>query len=753
MTVRAEGVGGPALLAEGLLAVEDARELQSMGFGEVVARLPRIWKVLRKLTRRAREFAPQVAVVIDYPDFHFRLARALERGGVPLVYYIPPKVWVWRRGRLRVLRKRFSRILGIFPFEEALYARAGAPFVFVGNPLLDELPLTLTRAEARARLGIGTAESQVVLALLPGSRPSEIENHLPVFLEGALLLASQLGRPLLGLLPLADARTAERVRSVVAEWRRQKQEGGLRALELLELRVSAGDSREVLVAADCGWVKSGTATLEAAILGCPHVLVYRVRASSAWLFRHLVRYRGPVGLGNLLAAWDPERPEGYRTAQAPRAVPEVLLEEVTAERLASEALALLTDAAKRASQILSFQRVRAHLSVATGESPSERAAREVLEVALGSRALRPSAALGWARATVRRLVVAAASWLWSAGCALARERIRRGWGRAPERLDARRVVSVGNIQAGGAGKTPLVARIAEEALARGLSVCILARGYKSPVEKSGWVVPPRKLAGAAPWGSKPEEGASRIGDEAALLAEKVPGAWLALGANRAASYRRARAQLGSPFDLVILDDGFQHWGVARDLDVLALSSARWGERLFRDFPSAVHGARLLVWTKGERPPEALRYGGDCVRARVALRVSSRGSLGAGEPGPGGGEANRALTQGSLAGQRLLLVCGVGDPSSVEAAARAAGASEVRLVALPDHSGYDRAALERWQAEASARGLRLATTGKDWVKWKTLGWEPASVLVLEPELVFDESFGGGERLWRETLWGS
>ena len=188
--LEAFGIGGPKLQAAGLNVVVDARDLLAMGFLEILGHLPKILRALRRVSQVAKEARPDVAIVIDYPDFHFRLARRLRRYGIPVIYYIPPKVWAWRKGRVTVLRALFEKILCIFPFEVEFYQGQNVPAVYVGNPLVDELPLRLSRPEARAVLGLEKQDK--VITLMPGSRAAELKRHLEVLLDSALKAAHEL---------------------------------------------------------------------------------------------------------------------------------------------------------------------------------------------------------------------------------------------------------------------------------------------------------------------------------------------------------------------------------------------------------------------------------------------------------------------------------------------------------------------------------------------------------------------------------
>ncbi len=303
------------------------------------------------------------------------------------------------------------------------------------------------------------------------------------------------------------------------------------------------------------------------------------------------------------------------------------------------------------------------------------------------------------------------SFIW--GTASLTARALTAWGLLPsERLQAGRVISVGNLQAGGAGKTPLVAQIAREAVERGLTVCILSRGYKSSWEQSGGLIEP---------GTDVVD-PSLCGDEPALLHERAPGAWIAVGADRVAAYKKAVDRKGGPFELVILDDGLQHWKIQRDLDVVAVTSARWWSKPFREFAVTLPTGALVVWTKGEAAP--------ALQGQEWLRVRYKLAPGNGRP--------------------VWLVSGVADSAAVQKSVEEAGWRVIGRVAREDHATYRRESLDALMESARIVGAHLATTGKDWVKWQALGIEREQVVVFEPELEFDVK---GATRWRQTLWGS
>jgi lipid-A-disaccharide synthase len=369
--VEAFGIGGPQLQARGLRAIVDARDLMVMGSTEVFGHLPKIIRSLNRITKAAAEEKPDVAVVLDFPDFHFRLSKRLKKLGIPIVYYIPPKVWVWRKRRVHFLKKYFEKVLCIFPFEEAFYRKHQVPVSYVGNPLVDELPLHLTQQEVRKQLELN--ENDPVLVLMPGSRKAELNAHLEVMLQAASLAAEKLKRtsflkvnqPIQVLMPFPVTSQLDGVAARIQPLLKRYE-------SLLKVRLSQGDAHQCLIAADAGIVKSGTSTLEAGLLGCPQSIIYKPSKVTGWIFKYIIRYRGPVGLVNLVAGWEPGKPF---------LVSEILMDQVTVEALASEIFILFTDLSKRKRIREGYMNLRNKVSVnSAGISPSLFAAREIIDV-------------------------------------------------------------------------------------------------------------------------------------------------------------------------------------------------------------------------------------------------------------------------------------------------------------------------------------------------------------------------------------
>jgi lipid-A-disaccharide synthase len=316
--VRFAGIAGPRMEGAGCEAWYPTSRLALRGYAEVAAQLPALMLVRRDV--RARLLASKAALFIgiDSPDFNLGLEARLKRAGVRTMHYVSPSVWAWRPERIGTIARSADRLLALFPFEPALYAAAGLPVTFVGHPLASEAATATSRRETRALLRL---DRQPAFALLPGSRVSEVEMHSELLLQVAaqILEAHPTAR---FLVPLVSRETREHFE--VVRYRLQ--------LDALPLTILYGHADQALKAADVGLVASGTATLEAALARCPHLIFYRVHALTAKIVARklLLPY---VGLPNVLAGRF--------------VVPEFLQEEATVTNLARAALNLYDDALVR----------------------------------------------------------------------------------------------------------------------------------------------------------------------------------------------------------------------------------------------------------------------------------------------------------------------------------------------------------------------------------------------------------------------
>lgn len=280
-----EGVGGPRMSAQGFIPHHPMERLAVMGLVEPLKRLPELLSIRKSLRKRYIENPPDLFIGVDAPDFNLSLELALRKSGITTVHYVSPSVWAWRQGRIKKITKAVDLMLTLFPFEADFYKSHKVNVKFVGHPLADKLPLEQKTEIARAQLGL--RNDQRVLALLPGSRKSEIERLGQLFLDAAEICQQQLSQ-LTILIPAANAVRFEEIKTLSANYPH------------LDLKLSEGNSHDVMAAADVVVMASGTTTLEAMLLKKPMVIAYRMAALSFWLIKRMTKVRF-VGLPNLLA--------------------------------------------------------------------------------------------------------------------------------------------------------------------------------------------------------------------------------------------------------------------------------------------------------------------------------------------------------------------------------------------------------------------------------------------------------------------
>jgi lipid-A-disaccharide synthase len=340
------GFGGDRLRAAGATLVGDYRGLAVTGLTEAVRVLPRSYAMYRQLVTHARHQRPDVFVAIDFPDFNFRLAGAMRRLGVPVVYYISPQLWAWRPGRLRTMARLASKVLVIFPFEVELYERAGIPVEFVGHPLIDLIEVTEHRERFLRSLGLESSAPTV--ALLPGSRPNEVRTILPVLAEAASAIRTRVPdvQFVVARAPGLDEHLFDVFGAAAGSG-----------------RVVQGRTDDVLNASDLVLTASGTATVQAALHEKPMVIVYRLSSLTYRVGRPFVKV-DTFGMVNLIAGR--------------RVVPELIQDDFTASGVADTAVPLLTDLRRGAAMREELRAVRQKLGV---PGASDRAAAAVLAAA------------------------------------------------------------------------------------------------------------------------------------------------------------------------------------------------------------------------------------------------------------------------------------------------------------------------------------------------------------------------------------
>ena len=302
-------VAGAALRGEGVKVLFDVDRLTGMGFSELVGNLANLWRAYALLKRELNELRPDLLILIDFPEFNLRLAPIAKRLGIPVLYYISPQVWAWRKRRVAEIARSVDCMAVVFPFEVALYEKAGLRVEFVGHPLLEIARPTRSREVTLAALGLDPLK--LTVAMLPGSRRREVAYHLPVMIEAAELLQREMAVQFV----VVQASTVRD--GGAAPW---PPRSGLR------LSISDGDVYNVLHACDLAWTASGTATLETGLMLRPMIIVYRLARLTYALARLLVRVEH-VGMANILAG--------------ERVVPELIQTEMTARRIVDESRAIL----------------------------------------------------------------------------------------------------------------------------------------------------------------------------------------------------------------------------------------------------------------------------------------------------------------------------------------------------------------------------------------------------------------------------
>ena len=340
------GVGGERMRAAGCDTIIDAKDLAVVGITEILSHLPKIYGLFHKLNAEADKRRPDLAVVIDSPAFNWRVARQMHKRGIPVVYYVCPQFWAWRQGRVRLLRKYVTKALVIFPFEEKFYRDRGVDTEFVGHPLASLLNPQTTRAEYAGQHKLDPAKLWVTL--MPGSRVKEVHINLPIILGAA----TKLGSMYEFLLPVAPTLSSDWLQSLI---------GSRTAIHLVPEALPA------LAHSRAGIIASGTATVEAAIMGTPFVMVYRVSPLTYALGRPRVKVPH-FAMVNLIAGKE--------------VVPELVQQDFTAEKVTAGLKQILPEGPPRTRMIEGLAAVKDALRGpdCNGIHPAERAAEVILQL-------------------------------------------------------------------------------------------------------------------------------------------------------------------------------------------------------------------------------------------------------------------------------------------------------------------------------------------------------------------------------------
>jgi lipid-A-disaccharide synthase len=348
LDVQIFGMGGPLMREAGVEIITDYSEVAVVGITEIIKHLPSLREAMSRLVEEAERRRPALAILTDFPGFHLRMARKLKPRGIRNVYYICPQFWAWRPWRANLVRRRFVKALCIFPFEEEFFRSAGVSTKFIGHPLVGAVKATKSRQVFCAEHGLDA--NRPIVALLPGSREGELTHHLPVLQEAAVRIDAK--KHVQFVVAAAQEQSVARLRE---GWSHR-----------LALHVVEGETYNALAAADAAVISSGTATVEAALLDVPMVVVYRVSPMTAALAKPLVRTQF-FAMVNLIAGR--------------QVVPELVQDDFTPEKVAGRTLLLLNDPNEREVVRKGLREVREKLGP---PGAVERAADEIADLLRGS---------------------------------------------------------------------------------------------------------------------------------------------------------------------------------------------------------------------------------------------------------------------------------------------------------------------------------------------------------------------------------
>ncbi|BCM25048.1 lipid-A-disaccharide synthase [Methyloradius palustris] len=310
------GIAGPKMISEGATSLFPIEKLSVRGYVEVLRHLPGLLKIRKQVFKSILNSRPDLFIGIDAPDFNFALERKLKRKGIKTIHYVSPSIWAWRKGRIGKIRRAVSHVLALFPFESAIYEDAGIPVSYVGHPLADIIPIEPNKADAREQLKLKS--HQLVIAMLPGSRQSEVKQLADLFVKTARQMLDVMPE-IQFLVPLITRETRKIFEQAIYENQGEEQ---------LPIQILFGHAHLAMEAADAVIVASGTATLEAALYKRPMVITYRMPWLS-WQILKRMNYLPYVGLPNVLAGRF--------------VVPELLQNEATPEKIADATIKLLED--------------------------------------------------------------------------------------------------------------------------------------------------------------------------------------------------------------------------------------------------------------------------------------------------------------------------------------------------------------------------------------------------------------------------
>ena len=719
------GMGGDAMEKEGMHLLAHSKDMAVTGVFEVFLKLFQILSVYFRLVQFIKTQNPDLIILIDYPDFNLRLAKKVHGLGIPIVYYISPQVWAWRKRRVYKIKKYITKMLVVFPFEKEFYERHGVDVTFVGHPLLDQLAsasedLCVEEASRRSdwlgreaqsdregqaathrwsgsTAGSEThkssdAEAKAVIALLPGSRRNELKYLLSPMLDACEIIQKQIPNVRFTL-PVAPTLTMEDFKTEIK-------------LRDLKIELSQGNMSEVVSRSDVVMTCSGTATLETAILGKPMVILYRLNWLSYFLGKLIIRKLKYFGMPNILLK--------------EAVVPELLQKAVTGKNIAEKIIEYLSNPELKTKTIEKLKDIRQKLGA---QNVNERVANEMMTVL--DQSIVPKKNSTYPKiVNVLYLIMKPLLFVFSKmylGIVILRNAFYdRGWF-SSQKVKAH-VISIGNITVGGTGKTPLTIALCKALQAEGKKVGIVSRGYK------------RKSSN--PWdcvtdGTSILLNAASSGDEPWLMATKLSGVPIYVGANR---YRVAQEVLKRhSLDILLLDDAFQHRALHRNLDILTLDATVLvkGEKLlplgpFREPLHAIRRAQVLVFTRSNQiDPESFMQLKSHVQKIHPKAHIFEANYEAKQLSHWGTQDILPLTE--LKGKRIFAFAGIGNPRSFQRVIQELDGKLVGFKTYLDHFSYRDQDMDTLFGQfQKTRADLILTTEKDAVR---LPKELASALPL------------------------
>lgn len=655
------GVGGPELrkIPE-FQCWQVAEEMRVMGFSELIGSFFRLRRIFDTLVSRVRSARPQIGIVFDYPDFHLRFLKAVaDVQECTWVDAIPPKMWVWRQGRAAKLHGLVHGVVSLFSFEAKWLTQIGFNVIAEGHPLRDRPAFLKPVDQVRRELNLETTVQLgpcIELAAFPGSRPSEIKLHAKLFSDAAELLAKESKKKVILSIPVPEIESLDKVK---------KQ---FRAGKNVEFRWFLGRSDEVLRAHRLGWIKSGTSTLESVWAGCFPIIVYAVSKTTQWIFTYLIRYRGPVGLPNILL--------GIKD-RSDSVFPELLGPEANAQNLVRATLAQVHDRDGGLMALQSFEGSQT-------EGPSATRIAKKLEHWRKNRPEKQFFAL-----QKKSFWIGTLSWIWS----IANLCVRKVRGKLKP-IDGLKTCLIGNLQAGGSGKSPIVAALVRLAAQQKIQVAVVSRGYGRKSHRDIWC------------GPDDAPSVIELGDELADLKKKFPNVLAIATRSRSKVLQELREKRFSGW--VLLDDGFQTLRFRPNLTLLAVTPRLPKEVVYRDFFSAASSADGLVWVKGKEGP----------MTQSPLPQFEM----------------KATHHPKVVGPTVALLA-VGDPISVVHSLRTSGFQVQDALFLPDHAPISDEDVKIVVDRAQSLGGTAVCTSKDASKVQDL----RELVVIEQDLTIDSSF--------------